>query len=123
MLTVSPYSFRSSPTIPPPVSPLSTPITHHRSISASLSSIIGFKHTSAARRRSSQVSDDDEAVAGNWVQEAHGNGQISPGFLDPVAELESPPPGGILVRGSLNDIVYYEVEGSSPDFGPREMVS
>ncbi|KAI0455597.1 hypothetical protein F5B21DRAFT_185477 [Xylaria acuta] len=109
----SPYhdSFRSSPTVPPaPVSPLSTASTRHRSLSASLSSIIGFKRGSAAKRQSFLTSD--------WVPDTHDSRQASPGFLGPVAELESLPPGGIMVRGPLHNTVRYEVEGSTVGVGP-----
>ncbi|KAI3337560.1 hypothetical protein HD806DRAFT_43456 [Xylariaceae sp. AK1471] len=123
----SPYhdSFCSSLTVPPTgtISPFSQASTHHRSISASLSSIIGFKRAKAAKRRSSQISDDREAIAGEFVRSGHDNGQTSPRFLNLVAELESPLPGGILVRGPLNDRVYYELEGSIPEPELREMAS
>ncbi|KAI1752869.1 hypothetical protein F4782DRAFT_104127 [Xylaria castorea] len=108
----SPYhdSFRSSPTMPPaPVSPLSMASRHHKSLSASLSSLIGFKHGSAAKRQNFRKSD--------WIPGTHDSRQVSPGFLDPVAELDSLPSGGLMVQGPLHNTVHYEVEGSKVGVG------
>ncbi|TRX91777.1 hypothetical protein FHL15_007330 [Xylaria flabelliformis] len=108
--TWSPYrdTFRSSPTVLP--SPHSTASNRHKSLSASLSSIIGFKRWSAAKRQSFQTSD--------WVSGTHDGRQASPGNSCPVTELESLPPGGIIVRGPHNAI-HYEVEGTAVVTGTR----
>ncbi|KAI0866698.1 hypothetical protein F4860DRAFT_5 [Xylaria cubensis] len=107
--TWSPYrdTFRSSPTVP---SPLSTASKRHKSLSASLSSILGFKRWSAVKRQSFQASD--------WVPGTHDGRQASPGIFCPVTELESLPPGGIIVRGPHNAI-HYEVEGTAVGTGTR----
>ncbi|KAI0481423.1 hypothetical protein F4859DRAFT_474638 [Xylaria cf. heliscus] len=110
----SPYhdSFRGSPTIPPaPVSPLSMDSRRHKSMSPSLSSIIGFKRGSTPKRESFQES--------QWVPGMHDSRQASPRFLSSVAELESLPPGGIMVRGELQNTVHYEVEGSTVGVEPK----
>ncbi|KAH8157810.1 hypothetical protein CIB48_g10435 [Xylaria polymorpha] len=86
--------------------PLSMTSTRHKSLSASLSSIIGFKRGSTARRQSFQISE--------WAPGTHDSTQASPSFPGPVAELESLPPGGIIVRGPFYNTVHYEVEGSTP---------
>ncbi|KAI2630420.1 hypothetical protein GGS21DRAFT_200116 [Xylaria nigripes] len=114
-----------SPTSPPPWSPyhdtvrgstaprtsvstLSTATTRHTR--TSLNSIIGMKRLSGAKGRKSQVPADHE---------------ISPANLEPVAELEAPPPGAIYMPGSSHDTVYFEIPGSTPaePRPPREMAS
>ncbi|KAI1743492.1 hypothetical protein F4680DRAFT_346316 [Xylaria scruposa] len=114
--TWSPYrdTFRSSPVPPAVVSPLSPASKRHKSLSVSLSSIIGFKRWSAAKRQSFQTS--------NWVPGTYDGRQASPGNFVPVTELESLPPGGIFARGPHNAI-HYEVEGSAVETGPRQMTS
>ncbi|KAI1150105.1 hypothetical protein F4825DRAFT_452806 [Nemania diffusa] len=119
----SPYhdSFCGTPHVPPAsVSPLSTASVHHRSLSASLSSIIGFKRASTAQRRSSHICANCEAIAKNRTHILHNNGQQSPGFTNPV-ELEGQSTRRIL--GELPDRVYYEVQGSTPNAGPRDVAS
>ncbi|KAI0437617.1 hypothetical protein F4803DRAFT_565905 [Xylaria telfairii] len=108
------HDSHGSPTVPPAsVSLLSMTSTRHKSLSATLSSIIGFKRGSTARRQSFEISD--------WVPGMHNNTQASPSFPGPVAELESLPPGRIIVRGPLynTNTIHYEVEGSTVGIGPR----
>ncbi|KAI1111518.1 hypothetical protein F5Y14DRAFT_306289 [Nemania sp. NC0429] len=121
----SPYrdAFGGSPALQPsPVSPLSSASPHHRSFSASLSSIIGFKRASAGHKRSSHVSSILETSTGDWAPVPHDNGQRSPDFLGPV-ELEDQPSSGRSLRGRLDGVVYHEVLGSIPERGPKNLAS
>jgi len=77
---------------------------------------MGLNRLSSSARRplvASNDNDDPAAAAGDWASMAHAHGGST--SLPPVAELESTPPGGLLVRGRENDVVYYEVEGSVPE--------
>ncbi|KAI1166786.1 hypothetical protein F5B18DRAFT_560383 [Nemania serpens] len=120
----SPYRdvFRGSPGLPPaPVSPISATSTHQWSrLSASLSSIIGFKRASAGQKRSSHVSTKSKADAGDWARVPHDGDQSSPDFLGPV-ELEDQPSN----RRSLREpgVEYHEVQGSIPYIGLRNVSS
>ncbi|KAI0096237.1 hypothetical protein GGR51DRAFT_47335 [Nemania sp. FL0031] len=99
----SPYhdSFRNSSIAPPPtVSPLSSTSTHHRSISASLSSLIGFNRSSIAKRQSTQLYTNYEA-------------NVADGALTSPVELEGRSPSSAPV---------YEVLGSVPDAETKDAV-
>ncbi|KAI1122931.1 hypothetical protein F5Y10DRAFT_62859 [Nemania abortiva] len=105
----SPYhdSFRNSSIVPPgSVSPLSPASTHHRSLSESLSSLIGFKRGSAAQRRSAQLCTNCETIVENRTH-AH-----------PV-ELEGQPPRAVSTWNPAPEISY-EVLGSIPDIKARD---
>ncbi|KAI1191181.1 hypothetical protein F5B17DRAFT_383945 [Nemania serpens] len=121
----SPYRdvFRGSPWIPPaPVSPVSASSIRHRSLSASLSSILGFKRASAGQKRSSHISANSKTNAGDWARVPHDSDQRSPDFLGPV-ELEGQPSSGGFLRGREGGVMYYEVQGSIPDTGLRNVAS
>ncbi|KAI0200779.1 hypothetical protein F4808DRAFT_151767 [Astrocystis sublimbata] len=103
----SPYhdSFRSGTPAPPaPVSPISTTSTHQRSLSASLSSIIGFKRWNTPKRESFQATTE-------WISNRRNNEPASPGLLSPT-ELESLPTGAVMVRGPTRNTIHYEIEAS-----------
>ncbi|KAI1195924.1 hypothetical protein F5X97DRAFT_345192, partial [Nemania serpens] len=115
--------FRGSPGLPPaPVSPVSATSTHHRSLSASLISIIGFKRASVGQKRNSHISAKSKTNAGEWARVPHDSDQRSPDFLGPV-ELEDQPASGRSTRGREDGVTYYEVQGSIPDIGPRKAAS
>ncbi|KAI1828390.1 hypothetical protein F4861DRAFT_180296 [Xylaria intraflava] len=82
-----------------PMSAASTATSSHKS-PWRLSSIVGFKRMSA-KSRESRVSGDHELDPAR--------------FLNPVAELDSAPPGAIHRPGSPHDNVYYEILGSMPE--------
>ncbi|GAP87525.1 hypothetical protein SAMD00023353_2600200 [Rosellinia necatrix] len=103
----SPYhdSFHGSPRVPPaPVSPLSTASVHRKSLSESFSSFIGLKRSSVGKRGSYQTTAGHDGFA---------PGQLSPGFLNPISELEGRSTNGISTHAPPERI-YYEVEGSVP---------
>ncbi|GAW19219.1 hypothetical protein ANO14919_087040 [Xylariales sp. No.14919] len=88
--------------------------TFAKRLSISLGSIIRLKRQSTGKRSRFRVSAGREAIDANLAHVRYGNGQANQDFLSPVAELEGPPLGDMLVQRQLHDTIYYEVEGSVP---------
>ncbi|KAI0396973.1 hypothetical protein F5Y17DRAFT_47198 [Xylariaceae sp. FL0594] len=93
-----------------------------KSLSKSLISLIGLNRLSGSSGRRSLISghghDDDEMNVGGGGRgrgSDWGTGALASPPLPSVPELDSPPPGGLLIRGTERDVIYYEVEGSTPD--------